>query len=111
MSASLIYTIIYNATLNTFKGAVFLVMAALCCINVCLLGIFRCLRAGRPLHSAASETDIVTTPPLTVITPPTPTLPLSNNGHVRRRGSHTDDQDNSNNSWTFSANENTPLLS
>ncbi|KAK3784208.1 hypothetical protein RRG08_001516 [Elysia crispata] len=57
MFASLIYTLIYNATLNTFKGAVFVLMAALCCVNVLFLGAFWWVRSKQSEQVPDSKTE------------------------------------------------------
>ncbi|CAL1533736.1 unnamed protein product [Lymnaea stagnalis] len=44
MISTTVYTLIYNETISTFRGAIFIVMAGLCFINLLLLGVFKFLR-------------------------------------------------------------------
>ncbi|RUS88158.1 hypothetical protein EGW08_004055 [Elysia chlorotica] len=111
MFASVTYTLIYNATLNIFKGAVFVVMAILCCVNISLLGLFWWVRSSQPLQLAVPETNVVPTP-----TPKSPSSHLSNgDGTFRTRyapsATPNDTQDNSSCVRSHvKADENTPLL-
>ncbi|GFO49181.1 solute carrier family 46 member 3 [Plakobranchus ocellatus] len=96
MASGVAYTFIYNSTLNVFKGAVFILMAAMCLGNVCLLGSFWRVRLGRTLVPN-SETNV------SVI-----------NDEVSTSGSqsveHDEDQHKSSEMWEGEVNEKSALL-
>lgn len=57
MISTTVYTLIYNETISTFRGAVFIIMAGLCFINLVLLGVFKCLREPE-VKSFVSEVEV-----------------------------------------------------
>ncbi|CAG5121386.1 unnamed protein product [Candidula unifasciata] len=47
LASSTLYLLIYNATVDTFKGAAFMAVAAMCLLNTISLGVFRLLRPSQ----------------------------------------------------------------
>ncbi|GFO49174.1 solute carrier family 46 member 3-like [Plakobranchus ocellatus] len=93
MAAGVAYTSIYNSTLNVFKGAVFILMAAMCLGNVCLLGTFWRVRRGRLLLTD-SETDA-------------PVINDEGSSGGSQSVEHAEDQHKSSEAWEGEVNEKT----